>query len=136
MTEKDYIEVSNLWRSMPGLKLEKADSMEGVCRYLSKNPKLSFVAEIDGKVIGTVLCGEDGRRGYLQHLCVSEEYQGNNIGKLLLEAAIEQFNKLDIYEIRIFVFKNNDLGNKFWTKFGWDVRDDIFVRSFQLHEQP
>lgn len=116
------------------MKLEEADSEQGVARYLSRHPNLSYVAQADENIIGTVLCGEDGRRGYLQHLCVSEAHQGKGIGKSLLEAAILQFQKLDLYEIRIFVFKDNELGNEFWASRGWTIRDDIYVRAYKLHK--
>jgi len=132
MTPDDYQEVRAIWELTPGMKLEQADSEEGVTRYLSRNPSLSYVAEVGDKIIGTVLCGEDGRRGYLQHLCVIEEFRGQGIGKKLLETAIQQFKLLELHEIRIFVFKDNDLGNKFWGDLGWIIRDDIYVRAYNL----
>ena len=97
-----------------------------------KIPNLSYVALSEAKIIGTVLCGEDGRRGYLQHLCVVDKFRNRGAGSQLLEAAVEQFKSLGLYEIRIFVFKNNQTGNQYWEDKGWIVRDDIHVRSLNL----
>lgn len=132
MQPTDYSQAYKLWLSVPGMKLEKADSEAGVKKYLSRNPKLSYVAEIDNKIIGTILCGEDGRRGYMQHLSVTEQYREKGIGKSLLSCALQQFKKLDIQEVRIFIFKNNDIGNSFWQDLGWSIRDDIYVRTVEL----
>lgn len=132
MIPEDYSAIKILWENTPGLKLEKADSKDGITRYLVRNPNLSFVAEIDGQIIGTVLCGEDGRRGYLQHLCVENKHRHNGIAKMLLAKAIEQFSSLQLYEIRIFVLKSNNIGTQFWSKLGWELRKDILVRTYQL----
>ncbi len=128
----DYDSIRKIWEEIPGLKLEEADSKKGIEKYLTLNPNLSYVASSGGKVIGTVLCGQDGRRGYLQHLCVIDEYRKFGIGSQLLDAAIDRFKELGLHEVRIFVFKDNQVGNEYWAEKGWIVRDDIYVRSLNL----
>jgi len=130
----DYDSIRGVWESIPGLKLEEADSRTGIEKYLTLNPNLSYVAISEDKIIGTVLCGQDGRRGYLQHLCVVDKYRNRGVGSKLLDAAIEQFNVLGLHEIRIFVFKNNEVGNRYWARKGWIVRNDIYVRSLKLEK--
>jgi ribosomal protein S18 acetylase RimI-like enzyme len=132
MLPSDYYQARRLWESTPGMKLEAADSKDGISRYILRHPELSYIAESDHRVIGTVIGGEDGRRGYLQHLCVAPEFRNQGIGKILLDASIKQFQKLDIHEVRIFVFKDNDVGNEFWHRLGWSLRDDIHVRTFNF----
>ncbi len=132
MKPSDYASVRELWETIPGLRLEEADTEEAIHRYLARNRTLSFVALVDDNIIGSVLCGEDGRRGYLQHLCVSEKHQGKGIGKQLLKAAIEKFSLLELFEVRIFVLKNNKHGTDFWESQRWELREDIVVRTFKL----
>lgn len=136
MASEDYSAAIKIWTATPGMKIEEADSEAGIARYLSRNPGLSHVAEIDGEIIGTVLCGEDGRRGYLQHLCVKESHRNKGIAKALLKAAIDSFRTHELYEIRIFVFKDNELANEFWQDQGWFLRDDIFVHAYKLEKAP
>ena len=132
MKPSDYASVRELWETIPGLRLEEADTEEAIHRYLARNRTLSFVALVDDNIIGSVLCGEDGRRGYLQLLCVSEKHQGKGIGKQLLKAAIEKFSLLELFEVRIFVLKNNKHGTDFWESQRWELREDIVVRTYKL----
>ena len=89
MTLEDYEEVCRLWQNTPGMGLNNVDdSREGLERFLRRNPTSCFVAEEEEKITGTILCGHDGRRGYLYHAAVAEAYQGQGIGKALLEAAL------------------------------------------------
>lgn len=132
MQPTDYQQTYKLWLSVPGMKLEKSDSEAGVKKYLLRNPKLSYVAEVDKKIIATILCGEDGRRGYMQHLSVAPNFRNKGLAKSLINRALAQFKKLNIQEVRIFIFKDNDIGNTFWQNLGWNIRDDIHVRTFDL----
>lgn len=134
MRISDYHGARTLWETIPGLRLEKADSEEGVARYLARNPDLSFVAEHESEIVGTVLCGEDGRRGYLQHLCVAEKHRNQDLGTKLMAAALDQFSKLLLYEVRIFVLLSNPVGMKYWDSRDWQSRDDIGVFAFQLRK--
>jgi ribosomal protein S18 acetylase RimI-like enzyme len=95
------------------------------------NQGLSFGAFYKDKLIGTVLCGTDGRRGYIYHIAVEKEYRRKNIGSKLVSLSIEALKKKGIEKCHIFVFKNNENGNAFWEKAGWKKREDINVFSFE-----
>ncbi|MFS1430561.1 GNAT family N-acetyltransferase, partial [Vibrio splendidus] len=71
MAISDYDSVIALWCQTEGMSIRDADSKESIASYLDRNPGLSFVAESNNEIIGAVLVGTDGRRGYLQHLAVS-----------------------------------------------------------------
>ena len=132
MIIEDYPQAYELWRSIEGMKLETADSKDGVEKYLLRNPGMSYVAICNDRVIGTILCGEDGRRGYMQHLCVKKEFRGRGIGGDLIERSLSAFKNAGLHEVRIFIFKSNVLGNKYWDKKGWITRDDIHVKAIDL----
>ena len=132
MQASDYESCYKLWIKTPGMKIEAADSRESIAAYLHKNQNLSLVAMSDNQVIGTVLCGEDGRRGYLQHLCVEPDYRRKSVASELVTRAVMAFKERDLYEVRLFIFTDNDLGNNFWGYHNWVIRDDIYVRTFQL----
>ncbi|MEM6855327.1 MAG: GNAT family N-acetyltransferase [Planctomycetota bacterium] len=132
MLVADYAEVRELWGRLEGMRLEAADSEAGVTRYLTQNPGLSFVATEGDRIIGSVLCGQDGRRGYLQHLSVTPEYRNRGVGSALLAAAAEAFARHELHEIRIFVLRDNSEGLEFWRKRGWDHRYDIDVFTHKL----
>ena len=87
MTTDDYEEVHNLWMSIHGFAIRSIDdSKEGVERFIKRNPKTSVVAVSDGKIVGAILCGHDGRRGCLYHVCVHEDYRKHGIGKSMAVA--------------------------------------------------
>ena len=86
----DYEAVVTLWRASEGIGLSKADEFMPICRYLERNPDMSLVAEADGKIIGAVLCGHDGRRGYLHHLAIAAEFRGQGIGQRLVRSCLEK----------------------------------------------
>jgi len=130
MTIEDYDDIMALFRVTPGIGIREADSRYATEAYLIRNPGLSFIAIADGKVIGCVMCGHDGRRGYLQHLVVMPAYRKQGIGEKLFMSCINALQEIGIYKTHIFVFKSNDPANKFWSDKGWNFRDDINMYSF------
>lgn len=130
LTMDDYNGIINLFKSTPGITFREADSREATERYLKRNPSLSFIAEEDSKIIGCILCGHDGRRGYLQHLVVRPEYRNKGIGEALVKKCIDALGKVGISKAHIFVFKTNGIGNSFWTGKGWQFRDDVNMYSY------
>lgn len=132
MTIEDHAEVYDLWKNKPELRVEKSDCRESISSYLSANPNLSFVALANSCIVGSLLCGSDQRRGYLQHLYVSPEYRHLGIASALLEAALQAFQALDINELRLFVLRENTLVGRFWDAKGWKRRDDLEVYSYAL----
>jgi ribosomal protein S18 acetylase RimI-like enzyme len=130
MTIGDYDDIIAMFRKTPGISVREADSRPATETYLIRNPGLSFVALEDSKVIGCVMCGHDGRRGYLQHLVVLPEYRNRGIGEKLFTACIAALQKTGISKTHIFVFKTNDIANKFWADKGWVLRDEINMYSY------
>jgi N-acetylglutamate synthase len=130
LTIKNYEEVLSLWQSTEGVGLDKdSDTKERIGIYLQRNPGLSFAAFEKGKVIGAVLCGHDGRRGYLHHLTVAEAHRNKGIGNALVDKVISKLRMLGIRKCNIFVFANNPGGQEFWKKNGWIERTDLKVMS-------
>lgn len=129
----DYGAVIALMQQTPGISLRDADSSEATVRYLERNPGLSFVCETDQRLIGCVMCGHDGRRGYLQHLVVLPAYRRRGIANMLVENCLAELEKLGIHKCHIDVFKTNALASAYWESQGWTLRTDInrysFIRS-------
>ncbi len=128
----DYDEVIDMLRITPGITVREADSRSSTNRYLERNPGLSFVATIDDYIVGCVMCGHDGRRGYLQHLVVKPENRGQGIGKALLTACIDSLQQVGIDKTHLFVFKSNSLANAFWESNGWILRDEVNIYSYNV----
>ncbi|WP_024647226.1 GNAT family N-acetyltransferase [Pseudomonas syringae] len=125
MTMDDYDAVIELMSNTPGISIRDADSRESTARYLERNPGMSFVAEADGGLCGCVMCGHDGRRGYLQHLVVLPEYRKRGIAKELVERCLEGLEALGIYKCHLDVLKGNEAAGRYWLGQGWVLREDI-----------
>ena len=135
MTTDDYEEVHDLWMSINGFAIRSIDdSKEGVERFIRRNPKTSVVAVSDGKIVGAILCGHDGRRGCLYHVCVHEDYRKHGIGKSMAVACMRALQAEQINKVNIVAFKSNELGNHFWKEEGWNFRDDLNYYDFTLNE--
>ena len=112
----------------------KDDSREGIEKYLRRNPATSFVAVLDGKIVGVILCGHDGRRGIIQHACVSSDCRRMGIGKKLVDLALEALKKEGINKVLLVAFKKNEVGNAFWESQGFTLREDLNYRNKALAE--
>ena len=130
MTIGDYDDVIELMKNTNGIAIRDADSKELTERYLIRNPGLSFIAEKDSKLIGCVMCGYDGRRGYLQHLIVIPEYRKKGIGKSLVGRCLAKLHSLGIYKTHIDVLITNTEAICYWERAGWKLRDDIVRFSY------
>lgn len=131
MTIEDYEEVFAMWQTTSKRALSKADEKPQMERYLKHNAGMSQVAVIDGKIVGTVLAGHDGRRGFIHHMAVMPEYRRKRIGHSLAEKAIEKIRAEGIDKTHIFCYQNNETGQSFWKDFGFKKREDVFVYSFE-----
>lgn len=121
----DYEEATTFWASIPGIGLDDADTPETMAAFLQRNPGLSFVARLDGRLIGAVLCGHDGRRGYLHHLAVLPEYRKKGIGKALINRCLSALAHNGIQRCKIFIYSENTNGKEFWEKSGWSTFDGL-----------
>lgn len=123
----DYDEMIELWRNTPGVGLTRADARDGIERFLVRNSGLCFVATELGRIIGTILCGFDGRRGYIYHLAVDQAYRSRGIGKMLVHKSLEALKSAGAYDCRLFVLKSNDLGQEFYKGTGWQQKEHIVL---------
>ena len=136
MEAKDYDGVKNLWMTIKGFGIRSLDdSREGVERFLKRNPTTSVVAEEDGKIVGAILCGHDGRRGCLYHVCVEKDYRMQGIGKSMVVFCMEALKKEQINKVSLIAFTQNDIGNAFWKQIGWTKREDLNYYDFTLNEK-
>lgn len=130
MTIADYDAVYALWKACEGVGLnELDDSREGIDKFLLRNPDTCFVAEEDGAIIGVIMAGNDGRRGYIYHTAVNPSCRGRKIGSALVEAAVDALRKAGINKTALVVFNTNETGNAFWERMGFTVRDDLTYRN-------
>ena len=135
MTIKDYDRVHALWLSTPNMGLNDIDdSREGIERYLKRNPTTCFVAEDKEVIIGVILSGHDGRRGFIYHMAVNESYQRQGIGTSLLNYSLSALKEEGITKVILVVFSKNIKGNSFWDKQGFTARNDLVYRNRALAE--
>lgn len=136
MTADDYDDVHALWMKIHGFGIRSIDdSRAGIARFLKRNPKTSVVAIEDGKIVGSILCGHDGRRGCFYHVCVDEEYRMRGIGKGMVVKAMEALKEEEINKVSLIAFTRNDVGNAFWKQIGWTKREDLNYYEFTLNEE-
>jgi ribosomal protein S18 acetylase RimI-like enzyme len=135
MTIEDYDSVYALWTATPGMGMRSLDdSREGIARFLLRNPATCFVAMDGGSAVGVILCGQDGRRGYIYHTAVSPECRRQGIARALVDAAMNALKGEGIHKVALVVFQDNELGNGFWEHVGFARRDDLVYRNLSLNE--
>lgn len=135
MTIEDYDGVRTLWMTIKGFAIRSVDdSREGVELFLRRNPTTSVVAEFEGKIVGAILCGHDGRRGCLYHVCVAQQFRMQGIGKAMVVKAMEALRAEKINKVSLIAFTSNDIGNAFWKQIGWTKREDLNYYDFTLNE--
>jgi len=130
MIPADYSQAMALWQASEGVR--SAETREEILFYLDRNPGLSVVAEEDGRVVGAVLGGHDGRRGYFYHLAVAESHRRRGIGREMIERSLARLTKLGIRRASVFVMRENDLGREFWLRRGWRERIDLTLLACDL----
>ena len=136
MTIEDYDGVYDLWMSIQGFAIRSIDdSREGMERFLLRNPESSVVAVKDGKIVGSILCGHDGRRGCLYHVCVHENYRMQGIGKSMVVHCMKALEREHISKVSLIAFTKNDIGNAFWKEIGWTKREDLNYYDFVLNKE-
>ena len=135
MSIMDYDQVYSLWLSCRGMGLNDVDdSREGIARFLDRNPDTCFVAEQDRQIIGVILAGSDGRRGYIHHMAVGEAFRRQGVGRMLVDAALDALRSCGISKAALVVFARNKAGNRFWEKMGFEERTDLVYRDRTLVE--
>ena len=130
MQISDYDSIYNLWINTPGMGLNSVDdSKEGIEKFLKRNPSTCFIAEENEKIVGVIMAGNDGRRGYIYHTAVLPEFRGKHIAKILVENAMAALENEGITKVALVVFEKNQNGNGFWEKIGFTVRNDLIYRN-------
>ena len=136
MTMADYDEVRALWLTIRGFGIRALDdSREEIERFLQRNPTTSVVARVDGEMAGSILCGSDGRQGYLYHVCVRESFRRQGIGTRMVGFCMQRLREEGINRIALIAFPRNDAGNAFWKTIGWTRREDLNYYDFVLNEE-
>ena len=136
MKPEDYDEVRALWMTIRGFGIRALDdSREDIVRFIERNPTTSVVARADGKIVGTILCGSDGRQGALYHVCVAKEYRRRRIGTQMVGFCMHQLKAMGINKVSLIAFTSNDAGNAFWKELGWQKRPDVNTYDFTLNEE-
>ena len=133
MTADDYDSVAKLWTSSSGVGVNPDDSKENISKYLQRNPNTSFVAVEDNEIVGAILAGHDGYRGFIHHTAVSALHRGTGIGTKLVNAAVDAIRNEGINKVVLVAFKTNTLGNSFWEKQGFAVREDLYYRDLRIN---
>jgi ribosomal protein S18 acetylase RimI-like enzyme len=136
MSESDLAAVLTFWRGIPGVGLNEGDTPAGLRLYLHRNPGLSLVARHDSQTVGAVLCGHDGRRGYLHHLAVLPERRKQGLGRLLVDRCLAALASIGILKCNIFLYADNGSGEQFWERCGWSEREDLKVLQRRTTDSP
>lgn len=131
----DYDEVYALWMSCAGMGLNNLDdSRDGINQFIKRNPETCFVAEDGNKIIGVIIAGNDGRRGYVYHTAVNPQYRKCGIARQLVDTALLSLKQCGINKVALVVFDRNGSGNAFWESLGFTVREDLVYRNKALTE--
>ncbi len=128
----DHAAAVHLWQITEGIGLSASDSPENIAAYLERNPNMSFVAFSGEALIGAVLSGTDGRRGYLHHLAVDPAWRGLGIGRQLVAHCLQALRRAGLPKCHLFLFRANRSGRQFWEHIGWSLRSDLDVVSIEL----
>ena len=135
MTIKDYEKVYMLWLSCAGMGLNNLDdSKEGIDKFLKRNPDTCFVAEDSENIVGVIMAGNDGRRGYIYHTAVDPVHRNQGIGTKLVDAVMDALKKNGIHKVALVIFDRNKDGNGFWDSIGFCARDDLVYRNKAITE--
>lgn len=135
MTIEDYDEVFAMWQITSKRALSHADEKEEIKRYLNRNKGLSQVAVMNGRIVGTVLAGHDGRRGFIHHMAVLPDYRRHGIARTMAKTAIAKLAEEGIYKTHIFTYQDNAQGQAFWKSVDFKKREDIFVYSYEVSKE-
>lgn len=136
MRIQDYEEVHALWMTIQGFGIRALDDgKDDVERFIRRNPETSVVAVYDGNIVGSILCGSDGRQGTLYHVCVAKEFRRLGIGRQMVGFCMKALRDMGINKVSLVAFTKNQVGNAFWKGIGWKKREDFYYYDFILNEK-
>ncbi len=135
MKIEDYDEIHQIWSNSTGITLRKIDdSKEGIARFLKRNPCNNFVCRFKEKIVGGILSGHDGRKGFIYHAVIIESHRHRGIGKRLVKAVVKSFEEENITKIGVFVNSDNPSGISFWDSLGFEGQSDLNYRILPLNK--
>jgi len=135
MTINDYDGVYQLWLNTPGMGLNTSDdSRDGISKYLVRNPNTCFVAEKDNEIVGVIMGGHDGRRGFIYHTAVKVSERSTGIGSKLVDSVMNALKEEGIHKVALVVYSKNEVGNNFWENRGFITREDLVYRNKNITE--
>lgn len=133
MTMADYNAVIAFWNGQPGIVLNESDSREAIGMFLARNPGMSLVARDGaGRIVGAVMCGHDGRRGYLHHLCVAAQWRRKGLGRALVEACVRLLRAAGIDRCNAVLLADNEQGRRFWRAAGFEHRVELALLQYRV----
>ena len=136
MTVDDYDAVRALWMTISGFGIRTLDdSPADIRRFILRNPTTSVVARVEDRIVGSILCGSDGRQGSLYHVCVAREYRRRGIGTKMVGYCMQQLKLMGINKVSLIAFTRNDAGNAFWKQIGWTRKTDVNYYEFILNQE-
>ncbi len=136
MTPADYDDVRALWMTIRGFGIRALDdSREDIERFIARNPTTSVVARDGDRIVGSILCGSDGRQGALYHVCVAKEYRRRGIGRQMVAFCMHQLRYMGINKVSLIAFTTNEAGNAFWNRIGWTRKTNVNYYEFELNEE-
>lgn len=136
MSMDDYQSLILMWQNTPNMGLRSLDdSREGIFAFLKRNPDSNFVAYEDDRLVGAILCGHDGRRGYIYHTVVVPEYQGRGIASALVKQAVNALKEEGITRVCLNVMETNEQGKAFWINRGWEKKDFLGFYSKSITDR-
>ena len=136
MTIGDYDEVRALWMTISGFGIRALDDSPADIRlFILRNPTTSVVARAGDRIVGSILCGSDGRQGALYHVCVAREYRRRGIGTRMVGYCMQQLKLMGINKVSLIAFVRNDAGNAFWKQIGWTRKTDVNYYEFVLNQE-
>ncbi|WP_368744427.1 GNAT family N-acetyltransferase [Desertibaculum subflavum] len=131
MRAEDFPRMAALWKASAGVRESLGDTPEGIAMYLARNPGMSLVAEDGGQIVATVLCGHDGRRGFIHHMAVAATHRRYGVGRAMVGRCIAALADAGIPKCHLFVAPDNQAGKAFWRSLGWQLRTDLEDMSIE-----
>jgi ribosomal protein S18 acetylase RimI-like enzyme len=127
----DYLIVRELWEAA-GLILRPGDALEDVKVKLQRDPDLFLVAEHDDTIVGSVIGGWDGRRGWIYHLAVRPEHQRKGIGVRLVRELEKRLVDKGAKKVNAQIYKSNERSSRFFKAIGYEAQPDLVMIGKQL----
>jgi ribosomal protein S18 acetylase RimI-like enzyme len=128
----DYEQVIAIWESAgPGIHVRRSDEPDEIEKKVQRDPDLFLVAELDGRIVGAVLGGFDGRRGMVYHLAVQADQRSKGIGAELMTELEQRLKEKGCIRYYLLVTYENQEAIRFYEKRGW-TRMELYTYGKDL----